>query len=913
MENYEFFASCLPGVEQLLASELKTVKAQRIRPLGGGVAFFGRLETAYRACLWSRHASRIMLVLGRVPATDADGLYEAILALPWEEILGHHATIAVNVHGSNAVLRNTRYTSLKVKDAICDRLRDRRGSRPDVDAKDPDALIEVRVHDQKATISFDMAGASLYQRPYLAEDDSQDAPLQCAQAAALLGFAGWNGGPCSSHALVDPACMHGEVVIEAALMAADAAPGLLRDKWGFEGWAQHDEALWMEVLDEADERFEAGLARLAPLASGAMDAAVPDPEKIRFVGLSASSPAISTARKRARRAGLRQVVSIESSATLSPDTAVSRSLRAALRAKPERSGCFVVSNLAESGQASAISRLNAESTAFVGAATAAASQCDLAAIWAKLEPDEVEVAEQSCLDGVAEQTAATQDVCRFAVAGGLDIDARFGIAPLVASTIGRDRVEQSIAVYDKAPQGLVSVSIPDSFGGADHKIELFEETSVAFASRLRKVAKERRKWAAREGVSCYRIYDADLPEYSLAIDCYEGAGHAEGNTYIHIAEYAAPSTVSAAKAKRRFSDAVALVPIVLGVRADHVFSKVRSRDKGGTQYRDAGTKNYVTQVMEDGKVFEVDLAGYLDTGLFLDHRVTRKMLTEYAEGARFLNLFAYTGSGTVYAACAGAKETVTVDLSQTYLDWAQRNMELNGCSGDQHSYERSDAYAWIRAARQEGRRFDLVFVDPPTFSNSKSMGKGTWDVQRDYFEMLIGISYLLAKGGKAIFSCNLRNFKIDAEGLKKFGVLVKDITAQTIPEDFARNPKIHKCYEITRDPEYRPARRPQNHSEKRSGAAQGKPRKAERSSFNGNGNRAGRRTGKPLGTRRDGDKKPERFSGDAPNGKRFDKSGKPGATRSSGFGQRGPSGSKGGSAARFDKGSRGGFKGGKPQ
>ena len=344
----------------------------------------------------------------------------------------------------------------------------------------------------------------------------------------------------------------------------------------------------------------------------------------------------------------------------------------------------------------------------------------------------------------------------------------------------------------------VKVVVPDPAGGAEHVVEVLEPTSEQFAARLRKTAKERRKWARREGVSCYRVYDADLPDYAVAIDVYPGAGDAEGNLYLHIAEYAAPSTIDPGKAQRRYDDVLALAPVALGVRPDHVFSKVRRRDKGGSQYRDSSRRSYVTQVREDGYLFEVDLVGYLDTGLFLDHRLTRELVGKKAEGKRFLNLFAYTGSASVHAAGGGAKSTATVDLSQTYLDWAARNMAANGFEGEQHTFERGDTMAWITEARRTGRRFDLVFVDPPTFSNSKAMGKRTWDVQRDHVELLIGVSRLLSEEGEAVFSCNLRSFKPDEEALAKYGVTLEDITAQTIPHDFERNPRIHKCYLVKR-------------------------------------------------------------------------------------------------------------------
>ncbi|MBO4352520.1 MAG: class I SAM-dependent methyltransferase [Eggerthellaceae bacterium] len=346
--------------------------------------------------------------------------------------------------------------------------------------------------------------------------------------------------------------------------------------------------------------------------------------------------------------------------------------------------------------------------------------------------------------------------------------------------------------------GGTLIEIADLAGGAPHKVEVLEAASSQFAARLRKVFKERRKWAAGEGITCYRIYDADLSDYSVAIDVYTGAGDARGNTYLRIAEYAPPASVDPEKAQRRFDDVLAIAPVVCSVRPDHVFAKTRMHDKGGAQYRNAGQRAYVTQVQEAGHLFEVDLASRLDTGLFLDHRLTRALIGERAEGTRFCNLFAYTGTASVYAAAGGAASTTTVDLSQTYLEWAERNMRANGFAGREHRYVRRDVMRWLNEARERGERFDLMFVDPPTFSNSKAMGKRTWDVQRDHVELLIGVSRLLARGGEAVFSCNLRTFKPNVDELEKYGVQIQDITADTIPEDFARNPRIHKCYLVKR-------------------------------------------------------------------------------------------------------------------
>lgn len=197
-------------------------------------------------------------------------------------------------------------------------------------------------------------------------------------------------------------------------------------------------------------------------------------------------------------------------------------------------------------------------------------------------------------------------------------------------------------------------------------------------------------------------------------------------------------------------------------------------------------------------MFEVDFGSYLDTGLFLDHRTTRAKVAELAVGRSFLNLFAYTGTASVHAAVAGAKSTLTIDLSQTYLDWAERNMLKNGIEGRAHRYLRTDVMTWIRNEVRVGRTYGVIFVDPPTFSNSKSMGKDTWSVQRDHVELLTGVSRLLEDDGIAVFSCNLRTFKPEVEELLSRGIIMVDVTAETIPHDFERNPRIHRCYLVAK-------------------------------------------------------------------------------------------------------------------
>ena len=758
--EHEFFASCLAGLEQALAAELKTFGIDRVRPLGGGVSFFCAPAEAYRACLWSRLASRIALVLGRVNAADADLLYAGVYDIAWEDILAEGSTIAVHAHGTNDQLRNTRFTALKVKDALVDRVRAKRDERPQVDTASPRTSIDVRVRANRATISLDFSGEALNHRSYLSRDDGEEAALECSLAAGMLALAGWPHDGEGAEAFLDPVCGDGFVLVEAASAACDQAPGLARERWGFMGWSGFAPSVWEELLAEADERFEQGLSRFAG-AEGAQASVStpPDLARVRFAGASTSSPAIKRARDHVRRAGLRQVASVE----LADAQTVGDLVKRIVKAAGYQATCFVASNLDARSRSDARAHVQADESTFVAACTAA------------------------------------PEGSRFAVMGAQGVEARFGVQPASTATVGRGRVETDVAVFEQPPLGGILIEIADLAGGAPHKVEVLEAASSQFAARLRKVFKERRKWAAGEGVSCYRIYDADLSDYSVAIDVYTGAGDAKGNIYLHIAEYAPPASVDAAKAQRRFDDVLAIAPVVCSVRPDHVFAKTRMHDKGGAQYRNAGQRTYITQVQEAGHLFEVDLASRLDTGLFLDHRITRALVGERAQGARFCNLFAYTGTASVYAAAGGAASTTTVDLSQTYLEWAERNMRANGFGGREHRYVRRDVMRWLNEARERGERFDLMFVDPPTFSNSKAMGKRTWDVQRDHFELLIRATRLLDFDGELVFSCNLRTFKPDYEKLERYGIVLEDISLDTIPEDFARTPRIHKCYLVHRE------------------------------------------------------------------------------------------------------------------
>lgn len=745
----EFVATCPKGFERLLADELIALRAPQVRPLRGQVSFGGELADAYRACLWSRLASRVLLVLGRFDAHDSDSLYEGLSSVAWEDHIGLEATFAVDANGTNAELRNTQFIALRAKDAIVDRVFSRRGARPQADVARPDVRVGLRLSGERATVSIDLTGEPLFHRGYDSRVAAHVPPLRPDYAAALLAAGGWyrdvrHGRP----ELVALWAGQGSVLVEAAGAALDRAPGLLRARWGFEGWSGHDGTSWEPLLDEADARAEAG---------------------------SPSSLSLVVADER-------------------------RGAEAACRQALRAAGMDVGFRRVPFGQAADLAREAGGPPLVV---------CDLS--WL---PSDALATEASALAAAAGMAGRRM----VALVRGTSLDAalRTGPAGTTDVIVGRDPA--TIRVYEESDE----VEPPVTVRVGDACVPVLVGASDQFAARLAKVARLRAKWARREDVSCYRVYDADLPDYAVSVELYEGSE--TPGRWLQISEYAAPRGVDRELARRRLLDVLAIAPEVLGVAPEDVSLRVRERARGGSQYaregrapegaergaagRRAARRGEVLLpegahlVDEGGLTFEVNFSARLDCGIFLDHRETRGRIREMMKltkgSKRFCNLFAYTGTATVYAADGGAKHTTTVDLSRPSLDWARRNMARNGFVGREHEFVQADVLTWVTEQRHSANRWDLIFCDVPTFSNSARMRKASFDVQRDHVELIIGVSRLLTREGTAIFSCNLRGFRPDEERLARAGVRLEDITDETIPEDFSRNRKVHHCYLVRR-------------------------------------------------------------------------------------------------------------------
>jgi 23S rRNA (guanine2445-N2)-methyltransferase / 23S rRNA (guanine2069-N7)-methyltransferase len=728
--SHRYAATCPRGVEALLADELRALGAGDVRETRAAVTFSGPLIVGYRACLWSRLASRVLLTLGEFPAASAEELYAGVAAVAWEEHIAAVGTLAVDVAGTTSGLAHTRFTAQKTKDAIVDRLRERHGARPSVDFERPDVRVNVRLHREQATLSLDLSGEPLHMRGYRTPGEQAEAPLKENLAAAVLVRAGWPEAAAAGGALVDPMCGSGTLLVEGALIAAGQAPGLLRGYWGFAGWLGHDEAAWHALLDEADERAEAGRAALPVIA-----------------GYDADGRAVALAHACAKRAGFGDAIAV-----------AERGLEA-LVPPPGATAGLVVTNPPYG--------VRLGDTAGLEALYALLGERLLAAF------DGWNAAVLTSEESLARSTGLRSHASHTLYNGAIETRLyRF----VVTAQAARAEVK-------RAPE-------PRSAG------------AVQFANRLRKNARHLGKWARREGVTCYRVYDADLPDYAVAVDLYQGTGPDEGLRLAHVAEYAPPASIDPAVAEARLAEAVEVVAEVLEVAPSDVAVKVRRRQRGTSQYERQAERGEFIQVAEGGLRFLVNLHDYLDTGIFLDHRPVRAMVRELATGRRVLNLFAYTGTASVYAAAGDASAVNTVDLSGTYIDWARQNMALNGFADRPGvRFMRSNALTWLAEERRRVEAgvadpYGLVFCDPPTFSASKKMGAQTFDVQRDHVALITDAAAVLADDGVLLFSTNLRSFALDREAL---GTLeVEDITAETIPPDFARNPKIHRCFRVRR-------------------------------------------------------------------------------------------------------------------
>lgn len=708
---YSLSASCAAGLEELIAQEAKDLGGSDVEHVRGLVSWQGDLENAYRSCLWSRYASRVFLTLAEFPAPNEDALYEGALTVDWSQHMDIATTFAVDCTLNQSTIHHNGFAALRVKDALVDQFRKTHNERPSVSGVRPGIRIRVSVYKDNATISLDLSGESLHRRGYRKEGGSL-APLKESLAAGIAALAGWTPETSQDTMFLDPMCGSGTILIEAALIFGDAAPGLSRSYFGFTGWKGHDKVLWDGLVDEAIEREEAGLEREWPL----------------MLGYDADPRAVAVARSNIENACYEDKIVIK------------QGQLANLR-RPAAKGLMVVNP--PYGE-----RLS--------------------------EADEAEQLHRA-LGRICKQELENWDVGVFT--SNPDFGDRMGI-----------KWDRTHRMYNGSINCRLFCGTVQADDSQEFKWQLAEEKGpeegIEFGNRLRKNAKKFLKWAKRDGILCFRVYDKDLPDYNVSVDLYE--------KWIQVQEYAAPDTVDEKVAQRRFQQVLHQVRHLFGVRRDRVFLKRRLKQKGKAQYQKQGSRKKMHTVREGDCFLLVNFTDYLDTGVFLDHRNIRLKIGREAKGKRFLNLFAYTGTATVHAAVGGAESTTTVDLSATYLNWARMNLALNGFGGLAHETVQADCLKWLEEDRKE---YDLIFVDPPTFSNTKKERR-VFDVQRDHRLLIEKAVARLAEGGLLIFSTNFRRFQMD-ESIEKY-YAINNISKSSIPLDFARNARIHHCWEIQR-------------------------------------------------------------------------------------------------------------------
>ena len=697
--RYSIFVSCSKGLDYLLMHELENLGLKNLKNSPHGIFGDADLTCVYQIALWSRLANRLHLILTKGEASDSKALYDTCRHYPWHQVFNGDKSLKITFHGTSDELRNEMYSGQVVKDAIVDYFRDYSGDRPNVDKRHAEVHFHAYLRHDQVTISLDLVGYSLHQRGYRLEQGV--APIKENIAAALLLRMNWPDIAKKGGHFADLVCGSGTIVIEAAMMAARMAPGLLRTDQAFASWLGHQPERWQAL------REKAALQKQEP--------------NTQLYGSDQSSQVLGCARENIERAQVGQWVVLQQ---ISFNQAKKRHDHGLLVMNP---------------------------------------------------PYGQRIGEQQDLVPLYQDLGRTLNSAFMNwQAGVITSD------PMLAKSMGL-RAHKQYAIFNGSlPCHLYCFSVDEQNRLKTSHDQVVGAAAQMFANRLTKNIQHLKKWATRQGHECYRIYDADLPEYNFAIDQY--------GDYVVLQEYMPPRSIPEPIAASRRSDALQVVSKVCGLTKEQLIVKQR-RPQKEVQYQKHDDKKQWIQVKEGAAKFHLNLHDYLDTGLFLDHRLLRLNFSKLNPETRFLNLFCYTATASVHAALAGAS-TVNVDMSKTYLAWASENFQLNGLAGSRHQLIQEDVMAWIQTNQQT---FDVIYMDTPSFSNSKRM-VGTLDIQRDHVFLIEAALKGLTAKGQLYFSTHLRTFKLSEQVYQM--AKVSDLNRQTIDLDFKRHPKIHQCYLI---------------------------------------------------------------------------------------------------------------------
>ena len=717
-DTRQAFTTCPKGLESLLLEELRGLGASSLKETVAGVGFEADIRTLYRVCLWSRLANRVHLRLANFEFTSEGELYEGARQIEWDEHMSVDTTFSIHCIGSGGGITHSRFGALRVKDALADYFRDRVGRRPSVDAISPGIRVHVRLRNTTVQVSLDLSGESLHRRGYRTEGGV--APLKENLASALLIRAGWPQIAVDSGTLIDPLCGSATLLVEGCQMAMGIAPGLARSRWGFDEWLGHIPRSWGDVVAEAQEQQVTAMADNWP----------------DVIGYDANNQALHNARRNIERAGLSTRIKVYHKAI----EELTRPTH-----KPFNPG-LVIAN---------------------------------PPYGVRLSNETALVPLYRCLGALLKTEFRGWKAG--IITGNPELGKTMALRASKQYRFYNGPISSRLLLFDVEPESFVTRRDGKSPDSPQATIKL-SKGSQMFANRLAKNQKRLRKWQSRTHAQCYRLYDADMPEYAVAIDIYAD--------WVHVAEYRAPAGVAEESAAQRLRDVMIAIPEVLNVPAERVVLKQRARQRGTEQYEERSRNRKFLQVQEGNALFQVNLKDYLDTGLFLDHRLLRFELARLVRNRNFLNLFCYTATATVQAALAGASHSTSVDMSSTYLDWARRNFTLNAIDGTKHELIRADCIEWIATQKY---RYDVVLLDPPTFSNSKRM-EDTFDVQRDHGALVENAMKCVKNDGVLVFTTHRRKFQLDPLVTSNFSV--EDVSRKYVDEDFARSRQTHHVWNI---------------------------------------------------------------------------------------------------------------------
>lgn len=697
----------------------------------GRVGFRGDETAVARANIHLRTAERVLIELARFPAEDFGQLFDGVVDLPWEDWLRIDSAFPVNGRSVKSRLSSVPACQKIVKKAIVERLR-RTHSTDWFEETGPECIVEVSLLEDEASITIDTTGTGLHKRGY--RRLTAAAPLRETLSAALVLLSFWE----PDRPLLDPFCGSGTILVEAAMIGRNIAPGLRR-KFDAQHWDFASPEVWEDVRRQAESQM---LDRLPQ----------------RLIGTDVDADVLSLARFHAERAGVADDIHWQQA-----DFAELQSSR--------QYGCLITNPPygQRMGEVDEVEELYRQMPLVLRKLPT----------WSHY----IITAFEQFEDLIGRKADRRRKLYNGRIA--CTYYQFHGPRPLRSDRSSEAQPEEvaevETGVQPREPSKPSPTEMPPVFGGLDATAKRQAEE---FASRLRKRARHLRRWPTKRGIHCYRLYERDIPEIPLVVDRYED--------HLHLAEFERPHDRGPAEHADWLDLMSETAAVTLEVPRGKVFLKHRARKRDTQQYDKASNERHRLIVSEGNLKFEVNLSDYVDTGLFLDHRQTRQMFADRAEGKDVLNLFCYTGAFTVYAAAAGAASTMSVDLSHNYLDWAHRNLRHNHVDGSQHVRLRSDALAFLNRSAPYPT-YDLALVDPPTFSNSKTTERD-WDIQRDHAELFMHLLPWMRPGGEIFFSTNFRRFKLYEPALKN--CQIREITGKTIPEDF-RNKRIHRCWVIT--------------------------------------------------------------------------------------------------------------------